>query len=259
MSITRTALALGTFLAVAAPGAASADDSIKMRIPDIPVAAGAIEHETVETCWQNFGRAAQLSPDGCIVREQYTATDRSHSLHVDKTSRRLRGETAKIDGTIFSWTSSGNELVVGKGKPGRAGELSFAAEDGMWADTIARGWYAAVGEEVRDGRTVVRYDETAAAPNVEGTDVLYVDKATGQLVERVLSAAHQHSVTKVLKRETLPLNGQTKKLLEFGDHSTATIREVEGEDATIARAAKRAGLKSKTRAKIRQTLRKARR
>lgn len=260
MHLTRNVLAMGALLAAAVPGTASAaDESITMRIPDIPIAAGVVEHETVELCTQSFGRTAQLSPSGCVVREQYAVTDRSHELHYDKATRELRGETAKLDGTIFSWTAKEDELVVGRGKPGRAAVLSFAADDGMWADTIARGWYAATGEEVRDGRTVVRYDETAKAPPVEGTDTLYVDKATGQVVERVMNAAHQNSVTKVLRRETLPLNAQTRKLLDFGDHSGAAVREVEGEDATIARAAKKAGLRKKTRAKIRQTLRKARR
>jgi len=260
LSLTRTALAVGTFFAIAAPASAAGNhDSIKMRIPDIPVAAGVIEHKTVEVCWTATGRLAEISPSACYIREQYSTTDRSHELHNDKATGALRGETAKVDGTIFSWTSKENELVVGKGKPGRPATLSFAADDGMWADTIARGWYAAAGEEVRDGRTVVRYAETDKAPPVEGTDTLYVDKATGQLVERVMNAAHMNSVTKVLGRETLPLNGSTAKLLEFGDHPGAKVREVEGEDATIARAAKKAGLKAKSRAKIRTALRKARR
>jgi hypothetical protein len=258
LSFTRTALAVGTFLAVAAPASAAGNyDSIKMRIPDIPIAAGVIEHETVEECWVSTGRLAEISPSACWIREQYATSDRSHELSRDRSSGALRGESAKVDGTIFSWTAKSNELFVGRGKPGRPATLSFAADRGMWADTIARGWYAPAGEEVRDGRTVVKYVDTDAAPNLEGRDWIYVDKETGSVVERGFDQTQSDGTWRVLERETLPLNAATAKLLEFGDHANANVREVEGEDATIARAAKKAGLKSKTRAKIRKSLRMA--
>lgn len=261
MPNTRHALALALSLAAVGASAAPAlagpagDPSIKMRIPDVPIAAGVIEHTQIESCWQGDARYAAIAgaASGCVVADTWAARERDRDVTRDRATGALRGETATVDGTIFSWTSKDDALVVGRGKPGRASTLSFAAETGMWQDTVARGWYRQTGESVRDGRTVVEYVETDAAPPTYGDAWLVVDKETGAVVERRYTSLGHSATQRVLVRETLPRTAATERLLVMGDHAGAQVREVSGEEATIAKAARKA-LKARTRAKLAKKL-----
>lgn len=257
------AAALGVVAALAgAPSALAngATDVPRLPIPEIPFPADTIEHRMVKRCSTATGWYAQTSTPGCLTADVYVTSDRDHETWRNEAGT-LVAENATVDRTIFSWTSRGNTLNVGKSKR-PVSNITFEAEGAMNREAVARGWYRVDRNETRGGRAGVVLVETAASPKDNAQSELFVDPATYATIERSLHAvlpANPRGLTGELQAtdtlvsvEQLPRTPQNEALLVMSDHSGVAVKQVEGEDEVVAGAARKAGLKAKTRAKIAQ-------
>lgn len=257
------AAALGVVAALAgAPSALAngATDVPRLPIPEIPFPADTIEHRVVKHCSTATGWYAQTSTPGCLTADVYVTSDRDHEAWRNEAGT-LVAENATVDRTIFSWTARGNTLNVGKSKR-PVSNITFEAEGAMNREAVARGWYRVDRNETRGGRAGVVLVETAASPKDNAQSELFVDPATYATIERSLHAvlpANPRGLTGELQAtdtlvsvEQLPRTPQNEALLVMSDHSGVAVKQVEGEDEVVAGAARKAGLKAKTRAKIAQ-------
>ena len=246
------AASTATVALAAAPAAFAGGDVPRITPPDIPFPSDRIEHRVIEHCEQSTPRFQEWSRNGCVITDAYITSDRDREITRDATTKELVAESATIDSTIFSWTSRRNELVVAPAQGTGPSNITREAEAEMVRETVRRGWYAEAGEETRDGRAVVVLRETAQAPDTDGESTVVVAKDTYEVLERRMVTANGERTfsDRVLKVEQLPRSAQNEKLLALGDHLGASVRRVEGDGATIARAAKRMGMKARTRRAI---------
>lgn len=255
------ATALGVLAALAGAPSALANGAVdvpRLPIPEIPFPANTIEHRVVEHCSSGTGWYAQTSNQGCLVAHSYITSDRDHEVWRDG-SGALVAENATVDRTIFSWTARGNVLNVGKAKR-PVSNITFEAEGAMNREAVARGWYRVDRNETRGGRAGVVLVETAASPKDNAQSEIFVDPTTYATLERSLHAvipANPRGLTgeldatdKLVSVEQLPRTPENEALLAMSDHSGVAVKQVEGEDEVIAGAARKAGLKAKTRAQI---------
>ncbi|MBE2315254.1 hypothetical protein DVA67_004665 [Solirubrobacter sp. CPCC 204708] len=251
MKKTLTACAVVGAAALAASPAGAAEPP-RILPPDIPFPADQIEHRVSRHCQEVSGIYAQFGRNGCLTIDSWITSDRDHEVARDATSGELIAENATVDGTVFSWTANRNVLFVVPTTPNRPSNITREARAAMTRELIQRGWYQVSGEQVRDGRALLVLTETAQSPADSGNTTLLVDKASYETVEMTFVSrdGKQKFVDTQLSVEQLPRNAANSKLLNMGDHPTATVRQVEGDDDVIASAARKVGIKAKTRAKI---------